>query len=130
VAEHEIPTDPLSLWRRADGDGERYRELMREHGLLVPGSPEPLPCGWMPGRPPEPPADPVADFPTATSATCEHEWREYLTCCAEPRPEDPCLPPFQQCKRCHLIRHLTDDEARALLAEQDRDEYPEVRPNG
>lgn len=24
----------------------RYRELMREAGLLIPGRPEPLPCGW------------------------------------------------------------------------------------
>lgn len=46
---------PEELWRQAGGgteqfSGERYRELMIEHGLLVPLQPgekaEPLPCGW------------------------------------------------------------------------------------
>jgi hypothetical protein len=30
--------------------GRRYRELLTEHGHLVPGTPKPLPCGWAPGR--------------------------------------------------------------------------------
>lgn len=44
---------PYQLWVEANEDGERYRELLREHGyLLSPGdegyeeaSPN-LPCGW------------------------------------------------------------------------------------
>lgn len=54
---------PAELWHEAGGDPERYRELMREHGCIVPcecachadGSghceqckPR-LPCGWSPG---------------------------------------------------------------------------------
>jgi hypothetical protein len=41
------------LWNQAGGDGERYRELMREHGyILKPGDEgyeegvRNLPCGW------------------------------------------------------------------------------------
>lgn len=43
------------LWKQAGGgtpefSRERYRELMLEHGLLIPlkpgEKPEPLPCGW------------------------------------------------------------------------------------
>jgi hypothetical protein len=38
------------LWRQANGDRERYRELLLEHGHLIPlklgEKPEPLPCGW------------------------------------------------------------------------------------
>jgi uncharacterized phage-like protein YoqJ len=37
---------PYELWVRAGEDGERYRQLLREHGLLVPGKRQPLPCGW------------------------------------------------------------------------------------
>lgn len=45
-------------WQKAvsehGGDGDavraRYRELMRENGHLVSGTPEPLSCGWQPGR--------------------------------------------------------------------------------
>lgn len=37
---------PAELWQQADGDAARYRELMREHGHLIPGTPRPLPCGW------------------------------------------------------------------------------------
>lgn len=45
---------PGSLWLQAadehPDDAEarrtRYRELMVEHGHLVPGKPTPLPCGW------------------------------------------------------------------------------------
>jgi hypothetical protein len=47
---------PFTLWQQAEGDGERYRELMREHGhLLAPGdegydeATDSLPCGW-PGK--------------------------------------------------------------------------------
>lgn len=44
---------PFELWQQAKGDGARYRELMREHGFLIPLTPgekqEPLPCGW-PGK--------------------------------------------------------------------------------
>jgi len=47
----------LELWRQADGDGERYRELLHEWGyILRPGdegyenaSPA-LPCGWPRGE--------------------------------------------------------------------------------
>ena len=45
------------LWYQAEGDPERYRELMLEHGLLLrPGdegyedASRNLPCGW-PHRP-------------------------------------------------------------------------------
>lgn len=44
---------PMELWHEAGGDGERYRQLMREHGhLLSPGDEgyeqgsRNLPCGW------------------------------------------------------------------------------------
>jgi hypothetical protein len=41
---------PYDLWRQTDGDRERYRELLIEHGHLIPlqpgEQPEPLPCGW------------------------------------------------------------------------------------
>lgn len=47
---------PSELWQQAGGDGDRYRELLREHGhLLSPGdegyeeAPASLPCGW-PGK--------------------------------------------------------------------------------
>jgi hypothetical protein len=39
---------PYELWVEADGDPEKYRALLREHGHLIPGKPEPLPCGWNP----------------------------------------------------------------------------------
>lgn len=41
---------PYELWEQSGHDGEKYRALMREHGLLIPLAPgekaEPLPCGW------------------------------------------------------------------------------------
>lgn len=44
---------PMELWHEACGDGERYRQLMREHKhLLSPGDEgygqgsRDLPCGW------------------------------------------------------------------------------------
>lgn len=45
---------PAELWKQAesehpaDADARRvrYRELMVEHGHLIPGKPTPLPCGW------------------------------------------------------------------------------------
>ena len=37
---------PCELWYQAGEDAEEYRRLMREHGHLVPGTPQPLPCGW------------------------------------------------------------------------------------
>lgn len=53
MAEHPSPGE---LYEQADGDRERYRELMFEHGYLIPlkpgEKPEPLPCGW-PGNEPE-----------------------------------------------------------------------------
>jgi hypothetical protein len=49
---------PGLLWLEAGGDDARYRELLREHGLLLspgdPGydeAPRTLPCGWQPGKP-------------------------------------------------------------------------------
>jgi hypothetical protein len=41
---------PFELWQQAGGDAEEYRRLLREHGHLVPGKPEPLPCGWPAAR--------------------------------------------------------------------------------
>lgn len=38
--------NPRELWQQAGGDRERYTALMREHGYLVDGPREPLPCGW------------------------------------------------------------------------------------
>lgn len=48
---------PVDLWRQAGGgtpeySADEYRRLMVEHGLLVPGPAEPLPCGWTPGDKP------------------------------------------------------------------------------
>lgn len=51
----------MELWYQAEKEcreeGEthqwlrdRYRELMVEHGHIVPGKQEPLPCGWMSGE--------------------------------------------------------------------------------
>lgn len=43
---------PLTKQERKDGvqmsdiQRERFRELMLEHGHLIPGKPTPLPCGW------------------------------------------------------------------------------------
>jgi hypothetical protein len=37
---------PFELWQKSDGEINEYLRLMREHGLLVRGKPEPLPCGW------------------------------------------------------------------------------------
>lgn len=45
---------PAQLWQQAGQEHpddpaayrQRYRELMREHGLIVPGKAHPLPCGW------------------------------------------------------------------------------------
>lgn len=42
----EVRPSPFELWQQAGGDAEEYRRLMREHGHLVPGTPEALPCGW------------------------------------------------------------------------------------
>jgi hypothetical protein len=50
MAERPGARRPFELWQQAGGDAEEYRRLMREHGHLVPGEPEPLPCGW-PGDP-------------------------------------------------------------------------------
>ena len=43
----------FELWQQAGGDGDRYRELLREYGyILRPGdegyeeAPRNLPCGW------------------------------------------------------------------------------------
>ena len=44
---------PAALWQQAGGNPDRYRELLVEHGHLVPGKQEPLPCGWTPGEAPE-----------------------------------------------------------------------------
>jgi hypothetical protein len=47
---------PFELWQQAGGYGDRYRELMREHGhLLSPGdegceASRNLPCGWPGGN--------------------------------------------------------------------------------
>lgn len=45
---------PVDLWQQAGGgtdafSRDEYRRLLLEHGLVVPGRPEPLPCGWTPG---------------------------------------------------------------------------------
>lgn len=46
---------PRDLWLQAGGgtpkySAERYRELLTDHGMLIPippgATPEPLPCGW------------------------------------------------------------------------------------
>jgi hypothetical protein len=41
---------PYELWVEAKEDPARYRQLMLDHGLLIPLKPgekaEPLPCGW------------------------------------------------------------------------------------
>jgi hypothetical protein len=38
------------LWEQSGHDGEKYRALMLQHGLLIPlkpgEKPDPLPCGW------------------------------------------------------------------------------------
>lgn len=46
AAQAEYPGDD-----NADARVARYGELMREHGHIVPGTPQPLPCGWQGGKP-------------------------------------------------------------------------------
>lgn len=49
---------PGHLWLQANAEHPdddaarraRYRKLMIEHGHLIPGKPEPLPCGWSPSQ--------------------------------------------------------------------------------
>ena len=49
---------PGALWAQANaehpGDAParraRYRDLMVEHGHLIPGKQAPLPCGWNPAE--------------------------------------------------------------------------------
>lgn len=72
MSEH---SDAYQLWRQAGGgtpqySRERYRELMIEHGLLIPGPPEPLPCGW-PRRPASDGADSAAAVILGTAADCD-----------------------------------------------------------
>jgi hypothetical protein len=57
---------PYELWQQAEGDPVRYRELMIEHGHLIPGKPEPLPCGWSP-------TTRTTDHPNAATPTGEQQ---------------------------------------------------------
>jgi len=48
---------PGQLWHEAGGDGDRYRDLMHQHGMLLkPGdegydqASRTLSCGWEPGK--------------------------------------------------------------------------------
>jgi hypothetical protein len=50
----DVPS-PVDLWKQANGDRDEYRRLLFDHGMLVPGKAEPLPCGWTPGGRHEPP---------------------------------------------------------------------------
>lgn len=87
---------PGELWQQAGGgtpnySRDRYRELLREHGLLVPlasgEKPQPLPCGW-PGRPTtQDDADLSDDARRTVQADCEDPWH-YQPSTAE--PTDPC----------------------------------------
>jgi hypothetical protein len=45
VAEARHPA-PFELWEQAEGDAKEYRKLMIEHGHLIRGVAQPLPCGW------------------------------------------------------------------------------------
>lgn len=62
-------SDAYELWEQSGHDGETYRALMREHGLirdLKPGEKaEPLPCGWPTRR--------VADSPELAAAQAQVE---------------------------------------------------------
>jgi hypothetical protein len=49
----EDKPSPYQLWLEAEGDGERYRQLLHDHGYLIsPGEPgydeasKNLSCGW------------------------------------------------------------------------------------
>jgi hypothetical protein len=55
----DVPS-PVDLWNQANGDRDEYRRLLFDHGMLVPGKAEPLPCGWTPGGRHEPPEHRVA----------------------------------------------------------------------
>lgn len=67
---------PAGLWQQASGDGERYRQLMRELGYVLQpgderyeqGSRKP-PCGWEPGKRPN--ATTLPPCPTPCDADCE-----------------------------------------------------------
>ncbi|GAA0720096.1 hypothetical protein Drose_06365 [Dactylosporangium roseum] len=56
----ERTPSPAELWQQSSGDGAEYRRLLREHGMLIDGPAEPLPCGWTPGRRGEAPEHRVA----------------------------------------------------------------------
>lgn len=47
----------------------RYRELMIEHGHLIPGTPRNLPCGWPGKAPPASSPSPSLPSPTETGET-------------------------------------------------------------
>ena len=98
---------PGILWNQAGGDGDRYRELMREHGLLLsPGdegyeqASRTLPCGY-PGPP--------ADFAKCRKPDCRRKVKPTVAyCCGscadadgerpfELEPFSPSLHPFS----CH-----------------------------
>lgn len=78
---------PAKLWQQAGGetpayDAGTYRKLLRDHGHLVPGKPEALPCGWTPGRRStgtpvpsiDPPPGPIeVEARTLHAATCRME---------------------------------------------------------
>lgn len=52
---------------------------------------------------------------------CEsHDWRYYLTCCPDPRPTDPCTPPFRQCLTCCVVDFPTAEEE--VAAQEEREE--------
>lgn len=77
----ETTPTPHELWVQAGEDGDRYRQLLREHGhVLWPGGTghaegsRNLPCGW-PGNPePAKPEPGEALPPTAARPACEHYW--------------------------------------------------------
>jgi hypothetical protein len=86
MAEHP---SPHQLWEQAGGNGQRYRQLLREHGLLLrPGdegydeAPKTLPCGW-PG--PQRPASEwcIHDLPAGTCSECTGRGEE------QPEAPDP-----------------------------------------
>ncbi|GAA0970010.1 hypothetical protein GCM10009555_018170 [Acrocarpospora macrocephala] len=117
---------PNELYEQAGGDPDRYRALMIEHGHLIPGKSEPLPCGWTPraAAPELTPADEIraaADLLRATIpgqpadvvarvVQSDSENMDAVAFCDQPAHE-----PYDTCDHCHTVE-VHSVQLAALIA--------------